>query len=341
MENKKFGRNVIIAAVCGAIVLLLAAFAIVAGLMGRTQIMDRNQALDHALSDAGLAASDITLIRQELERDHGRDRYEIEFRSGEHAYSYEIDASNGAIEGVSIMALNDQSVSASSRPDREEGGQEDGQSGQEPSQAVETEDRQGQESGQPGTDGQEPSQAVGTEGRQGQESGQQNQPPQSGQQGQPSGPVETMDDAKATALEDAGLAEADVTFVKEKLDWDDGIAVYDIKFYSADTEYEYEIDATTGAIIEKSAELLGSQGTGIGGGPSGADSYISVEDAKEIAAVHAGFGTSDVFFTKAKLELEHGRAEYEIEFYQNRIEYEYTIDAITGDILEFESEYDD
>ena len=49
MENKKFGRNVIIAAVCGAIVLLLAAFAIVAGLMGRTQIMDRNQALDHAL----------------------------------------------------------------------------------------------------------------------------------------------------------------------------------------------------------------------------------------------------------------------------------------------------
>ena len=148
--------------------------------------------------------------------------------------------------------------------------------------------------------------------------------------------VETIDAAKAAALADAGLAESDVTFTKEKLDWDDGIAVYDIEFLTADTEYDYEIDAATGAVLDKSAELLRpneSQGQTM-------DAGIGVESAKEIAAAHAGLSKEEAFFTKAELELEHGRSEYEIEFYHDRIEYEYTIDAATGAILEYKSEYD-
>ena len=150
------------------------------------------------------------------------------------------------------------------------------------------------------------------------------------------GAVETIDAAKAAALADAGLAESDVTFTKEKLDWDDGIAVYDIEFLTADTEYDYEIDAATGAVLDKSAELLRpneSQGQTM-------DAGIGVESAKEIAAAHAGLSKEEAFFTKAELELEHGRSEYEIEFYHDRIEYEYTIDAATGAILEYKSEYD-
>ena len=127
-----------------------------------------------------------------------------------------------------------------------------------------------------------------------------------------------------------------MTFTKEKLDWDEGIAVYDIEFLTADTEYDYEIDAATGAVLDKSAELLRpneSPGQAI-------DAGIGVESAKEIAAAHAGLSKEEAFFTKAELELEHGRSEYEIEFYHDRIEYEYTIDAATGAILEYKSEYD-
>lgn len=146
--------------------------------------------------------------------------------------------------------------------------------------------------------------------------------------------METIDAAKAAALADAGLAESDVTFTKEKLDWDDGIAVYDIEFLTADTEYDYEIDAATGAVLDKSAELLRPNES-----PGQAmDAGIGVESAKEIAAAHAGLSKEEAFFTKA--ELEHGRSEYEIEFYHDRIEYEYTIDAATGAILEYKSEYD-
>ena len=34
-----------------------------------------------------------------------------------------------------------------------------------------------------------------------------------------------------------------------KLDRDDGQLVYDVEFYAGNTEYDYEINATTGKII--------------------------------------------------------------------------------------------
>lgn len=144
-----------------------------------------------------------------------------------------------------------------------------------------------------------------------------------------------MDSAKSIALADAGLEESDVIFTKEKLDWDDGVAVYDIDFLTADMEYEYEIDAATGVIMDKSTETFRNYGT------AGTDALIGEDKAKEIAVTHAGFTTGEVFFTKIKLEKEHGYTEYEIEFYKDRVEYKYTIDASTGAVLEYESEYDD
>lgn len=69
--------------------------------------------------------------------------------------------------------------------------------------------------------------------------------------------------------------------------------------------------------------------------------YIGVNQAKAIALSHAGVSENQITFQKAKLEDENNRAEYDVEFYANGIEYEYEIDAISGDILEFDSEYED
>ena len=63
-----------------------------------------------------------------------------------------------------------------------------------------------------------------------------------------------VDKAKSIALKDAGVSASSVTFTKAKLDKDDGVAVYEIEFYSGDTEYEYEINATSGAIRERDSE---------------------------------------------------------------------------------------
>ncbi|MGN0735004.1 MAG: PepSY domain-containing protein [Anaerovoracaceae bacterium] len=63
-----------------------------------------------------------------------------------------------------------------------------------------------------------------------------------------------VDKAKSIALKDAGVSASSVTFTKAKLDKDDGVTVYEIEFYSGDTEYEYEINATSGAIRERDSE---------------------------------------------------------------------------------------
>lgn len=63
----------------------------------------------------------------------------------------------------------------------------------------------------------------------------------------------TLEQAKNTALTDANLKESDVTMFNAKLDKKDGS--YDIEFYTANKEYDYKIDATTGKIKEKDNEI--------------------------------------------------------------------------------------
>ena len=62
--------------------------------------------------------------------------------------------------------------------------------------------------------------------------------------------------AKSIALNHSGLSSYNVTFTKAKLTTEDGIRVYDVEFRTADTEYDYEINAKTGKIIEFSSEPI-------------------------------------------------------------------------------------
>ncbi len=141
----------------------------------------------------------------------------------------------------------------------------------------------------------------------------------------------TAEDAKKIALEDAKVSATDAVFTKNRLDYDDGMKVYEIEFYTDSAEYEYEIDAATGAVRSRDSEAHRASGTA-GTGNSG--SYIGIEKAKSIAVSQMGFSLSDVNFSKAKLDSDDGYIVYEIEFYRDNQEYEYTIDAVTGKILE-------
>lgn len=62
--------------------------------------------------------------------------------------------------------------------------------------------------------------------------------------------------AKSIALKHAKLNSSKVTFTKAKLTTEDGIKVYNVEFRTADIEYEYEINAKTGKIIEFSSEPI-------------------------------------------------------------------------------------
>ena len=56
--------------------------------------------------------------------------------------------------------------------------------------------------------------------------------------------------AKSIALSHAGLKESEVAGLKVELERDDGITQYDVEFQNGIYEYSYEINATTGKIIE-------------------------------------------------------------------------------------------
>ncbi len=150
----------------------------------------------------------------------------------------------------------------------------------------------------------------------------------------------SVEEAKAAALEDAGLSEADVTFEKAALDYDDKIQVYDIEFYTSDSEYDYEINAIDKTVLEKNIEPFQTQANPAGSETNNSGSnYITVDSAKEIALNHANLNEADVRFVKAELENDDDKMEYEIEFYSGGTEYDYTIDAVSGNIIEHDIDY--
>lgn len=60
----------------------------------------------------------------------------------------------------------------------------------------------------------------------------------------------TIDEAKQIAVSDAGLFVKDVTFTKVDTEFKDGSAKVILEFMYHGVEYDYEIDAKTGKILD-------------------------------------------------------------------------------------------
>ena len=68
---------------------------------------------------------------------------------------------------------------------------------------------------------------------------------------------------------------------------------------------------------------------------------VTEEEAKAIALEHAELTADQVTGLVAHREQDDGQVEWEVEFRVDRTEYEYTIHAETGLILDFDVDYDD
>ena len=142
----------------------------------------------------------------------------------------------------------------------------------------------------------------------------------------------TVDEAAAQkiALEHAGVKAADATITKSKLDYEDGRQVYDIEWYAGGAKYDYEIAADTGEIISSAYEEK----------TMGADSRsvtVSEADAKKTALDRVS-GATDKDLYEWKLDYDDGRPEYEGKIIYGGTEYEFTIDAATGSVMEWDAE---
>lgn len=93
------------------------------------------------------------------------------------------------------------------------------------------------------------------------------------------------------------------------------------------------------ATDQTTAQPVTGQTTGQTGGQQPQQSAsITEEQAKEIAANHAGVAVADVTFHSVSLEEDDGRRVYDVEFYSGSTEYDYEIDAATGDILSYDND---
>ena len=139
------------------------------------------------------------------------------------------------------------------------------------------------------------------------------------------------EEAKSIALQRAGKTQDEVTFTRVRVDRENGVTVYDVYFYDNEKEYELSIDVNTKEVISYKEDYL----TGTGNNTTTAN-YIGADRAKEIVLNHAGLSSSDVRFSKVELDVDYHIATYELEFYYNYYEYDYEIDAVTGEILKYE-----
>lgn len=144
----------------------------------------------------------------------------------------------------------------------------------------------------------------------------------------------SVDDAKAAALAHAKLSANNVKFVKAKFDGNDIKPHYDIEFISGGSEYDYEIEAVDGKVMEYEVERAGASSAADGG------DFIGSAKAERIALDNAGLAKSEVRKLKTELDSDGTIAHYDVEFVSGGFEYEYEINAKTGAIIASEKDRD-
>lgn len=150
--------------------------------------------------------------------------------------------------------------------------------------------------------------------------------------------------AKSAALSHAGLSAEAITEYKSELDREHGVMVYEIEFKCEGFEYDYEIDASAGAVLKNHKETDDDYVPPQDGGhhSSGeSEHYIGEARAKEAAFSHAGVSADAARDYKSELDSDDGMMIYEIEFKAGSYEYEYEIDAVNGSVLKYEWDEDD
>lgn len=157
-----------------------------------------------------------------------------------------------------------------------------------------------------------------------------------GVQGEEDGQYIGVEAARQIALEHAGLNDSDAGSVHTKLELEDGIWQYDVEFRQDNMEYDYDIDAMTGEILsfDHEAEYFHQGADGAAN-----SEQITEEMARQIALDYAGVDEKDAQYMESELDRDDGREVYEVEWHVGQTEFSCDVDAVTGEVLSFEKDF--
>lgn len=131
------------------------------------------------------------------------------------------------------------------------------------------------------------------------------------------------------ALAHAGVQKGAVKDIEVELDFKRGIMVYEVEFKTGGMEYEHLINAITGEIIEDKQKLDDDDDITV------PENAINAQKARGIALEHAGVAAENVTDFEIDLDRKNGVAVYEVEFRAGDTEYDYVINAQTGEVVSF------
>ena len=156
----------------------------------------------------------------------------------------------------------------------------------------------------------------------------------------PIGTDKAMDIA-AAAFGKASTAKMAYSEVDPELD--ESPAHYEVEIRSqTGEEFEYKVDAYTGAILESKREAAdGTEVPVVQPSKPAPTGDIGYAKAKSVALNHAGVSENKAYDMDIELDDEDGTLVYEVEFKSGNMEYSYEINAATGAILKHEAELDD
>ena len=157
----------------------------------------------------------------------------------------------------------------------------------------------------------------------------------------------SKNEVKNIVAENMNVSSSDLYF--EDIDFDLDKGIYEVEvWYINDAAYEYKIDAKEGKIIYTDFKYFTNQNNSSNGNNNnngnsngqnslnGVTASITLDEAKNIAITNAGLDINNVQFTREELEHDNHTLVYELEFFSNNIEYDYEINATTGDIISFD-----
>ena len=139
----------------------------------------------------------------------------------------------------------------------------------------------------------------------------------------------------------------------ESIDFEIDKSIYEVEVYYQNKDYEYKIDAKDGKIIYTDFNTTDSitndnssnsnnnnnnsnANDSTNNGNNATTASITVDEAKNIALTNANLTEDAVQFLRTEQEYENGVLVYEIDFTSGDYEYDYKINANTGDVVSYD-----
>ena len=261
-------------------------------------------ARETAFAHAGVSQDDVLSLEVKKSTEDGVAVYEVQFTTADRSYDYDVEQSSGEIVKSSFQPLAGGQASANDGAEKD---QTSSQAAAAVSQA---------------SDGAQSSAQTGTAASQ-----------TSGQQpsgGQSTSTGITEDEAKAIALQDAGVSESDVVFVRVERDRDDGRSCMTWSSMPAIRSTITRSTAPTRDLVSRISTLNPT--------PSPAGTARSSPWRRPGTWCLPRCPALPPRMCASPWTRDDGRQTYEGELYYNQMEYEFEMDASTGNFIEWSAE---